>query len=140
MKIINKTIQIQTKCENDIIDLSDMVEKEIRSTDIKNGSVTVFTKHSTAAITTIELNAGLEKDFPDMLKRIAPDDLSYEHEKKWHDGNGKSHVKASLIGPSLTIPFNDQKLLLGTWQQLIVLECDIKGRPRDIVLQIFGET
>ena len=137
MKIINKTIQIQTKCENDIIDLSDMVEKEIRSTDIKNGSVTVFTKHSTAAITTIELNAGLEKDFPDMLKRIAPDDLSYE--KKWHDGNGKSHVKASLIGPSLTIPFNDQKLLLGTWQQLIFLECDIKGRSRDIVLQIFGE-
>ena len=75
-----------------------------------------------------------------MLKRIAPDDLSYEHEKKWHDGNGKSHVKASLIGPSLTIPFNNQKLLLGTWQQLIILECDIKGRPRDIVLQIFGET
>ena len=140
MKIINKTIQIQTKCENDIINISDLVEKEIRSTDIKNGSVTVFIKHSTAAITTIELDEGLEKDFPNMLKRIAPDDLSYEHEKKWHDGNGKSHVKASLIGPSLTIPFNNQKLLLGTWQQLIVLECDIKGRPRDIVLQIFGET
>ena len=101
MNVITKEITIKTKHENQMIDLSDDINKEIKSSGLKDGIVTVFTRHSTGAITTIEYEPGLEKDFPAMLKRIAPDDVFYEHENTWHDGNGRSHVKASLIGSIL---------------------------------------
>ena len=138
MNIITKETTIKTKHENQMIDLSDDINKEIKSSGLKDGIVTVFTRHSTAAITTIEYEPGLEKDFPAMLKLIAPDDVFYEHENTWHDGNGRSHVKASLIGSSITVPFKDQKLLLGQWQHIIFLECNIEGRDRQLVFQMIG--
>ena len=138
MNIITKEITIKTKHENQMIDLTDDINTEIKSSGLKTGIATIFTRHSTGAITTIEYEPGLEKDFPAMLKRIAPDDIFYEHENTWHDGNGRSHVKASLIGSSITVPFQKQKLLLGTWQHVIFLECDIKGRDRKIIFQIMG--
>jgi secondary thiamine-phosphate synthase enzyme len=90
-------------------------------------------------LTTIEYEPGLLKDFPNMVERIAPKNLVYEHEKRWHDGNGHSHVRASLIGPSLTVPFANGRLTLGTWQQIIFMELDVRSRARNLVLQIMGE-
>ncbi|MDH3276872.1 MAG: secondary thiamine-phosphate synthase enzyme YjbQ [Nitrosopumilus sp.] len=138
MDVITKFIKIQSKGENDIIDLTNHISGKIKESHISNGIVIVFVTGSTGALTTIEYEPGLLKDFPDMLSRIAPNNLNYEHEQMWHDGNGRSHVKASLIGPSITIPFNDENLLLGTWQQVIFIELDTRGRERNIVLQIMG--
>ena len=101
--------------------------------------LTLFVSGSTGTLTTIEYEPGLMKDFPDMLERIAPRNIEYGHEKMWHDGNGHSHVKASLIGPSLAIPFKNKELLLGTWQQIVFVELDTRSRERNIVLQIMGQ-
>ena len=138
MTILTKYIKVQSKGENEIIDLTDNISTKIKETQISSGIVVIFVTGSTGALTTIEYEPGLLKDFPKMLSRIAPNELKYEHEQMWHDGNGRSHVKASLIGSSLTIPFNDKKLLLGTWQQIVFVELDIRGRERNIVLQIIG--
>ena len=139
MNVITKRLKITSKGENDMIDITDNIAKEIERSKIKNGNITIFVSGSTAALTTIEYEPGLQKDFPDMLSRIAPDDLDYGHEQMWHDGNGRSHVKASLVGASLTIPFENKELLLGTWQQIVLLELDTKARTRNIVFQIIGE-
>jgi len=138
MTVITKSIKVQSKGENDIIDLTDKISAKIKESPISSGIVTVFVTGSTGALTTIEYEPGLLKDFPDMLSRIAPNELNYEHEQMWHDDNGRSHVKASLIGPSLTIPFNDDNLLLGTWQQIVFVELDTRRRDRNIILQIIG--
>ncbi len=139
MAVITKQIKISSKSENDIINITEQVADAILDCGISNGTVTVFVSGSTGAITTIEYEPGLVKDFPDMLSRIAPDDVNYSHEEMWHDGNGRSHVKASLVGPSLTIPFKDGELLLGQWQQIVFLELDTRARTRSIILQIIGE-
>ena len=139
MAVITKQIKISSKSENDIIDITEQVADAISESGISNGTITVFVSGSTGAITTIEYEPGLVKDFPEMLSRVAPDDINYEHEQRWHDGNGRSHVKASLVGPSLTVPFKDRQLLLGTWQQIVFLELDTKARTRTLVLQIIGE-
>jgi secondary thiamine-phosphate synthase enzyme len=106
---------------------------------LENGIVTIFVSGSTAAVTTIEYEPGLRTDFPIMLNRIIPKDIEYKHDETWHDGNGHSHVRASLIGPSLTVPFKDRNLILGTWQQIVFIELDIRSRERRITLQIIGE-
>ena len=139
MAVITKQIKISSKSENDIINITEQVADAISESGILNGTVTVFVSGSTGAITTIEYEPGLVKDFPEMLSRVAPDDINYEHEQRWHDGNGRSHVKASLVGPSLTVPFKDGQLLLGTWQQIVFLELDTRARTRTLVLQIIGE-
>ncbi|GFN41648.1 MAG: conserved hypothetical protein [Marine Group I thaumarchaeote] len=139
MAVITKQIKISSKSENDIIDITEQVADAISESGILNGTITVFVSGSTGAITTIEYEPGLVKDFPEMLSRVAPDDINYEHEQRWHDGNGRSHVKASLVGPSLTVPFKDGQLLLGTWQQIVFLELDTRARTRTLVLQIIGE-
>ena len=103
------------------------------------GIVTVFVPGSTGALTTMEYEPGLKQDFPTMLETVSPRDKWYEHENTWHDHNGHSHVRASLVGASLTIPFEGAKLLLGTWQQVVFIECDIRPREREIILQIMGQ-
>lgn len=122
-----------------MIDLTIPTSEAVEETKLKDGIVTIFVAGSTAAVTTIEYEPGLQVDFPKMLSRIAPKDLEYQHDKTWHDGNGHSHVRASLVGPSLTIPFKDNKLVLGTWQQIVLMEMDIRKRQRKIILQIIGE-
>jgi secondary thiamine-phosphate synthase enzyme len=122
-----------------MIDITKSTCKSIEDSKLKQGIVTIFVAGSTAAVTTIEYEPGLRTDFPKMLSRIAPKNIEYEHDKTWHDGNGHSHVRASLVGPSLTIPFKDGRLLLGTWQQIVVVEMDIRQRERKIILQIMGE-
>ncbi|MEJ2260791.1 MAG: secondary thiamine-phosphate synthase enzyme YjbQ [Nitrosopumilaceae archaeon] len=139
MTVSTKIIKIQSKGENDMVDLTEEVSNLVEKSGITNGIATIFVSGSTGSVTTIEFEPGLIHDFPEMLKRIAPKNLDYGHEKMWHDGNGHSHVKASMLGPSLTIPFIDSELCLGTWQQIIFLELDTRSRNRDLILQVIGE-
>jgi secondary thiamine-phosphate synthase enzyme len=139
MTVITKTAQIETRGENDVIDITGQTSKALEESNLEDGIVTVYISGSTAAITTIEYEPGLIQDFPSMLSRIVPKDIEYQHDNTWHDGNGHSHVKASLIGPSMTIPFKDGNLMLGTWQQIVLLETDTRPRERKIILQIIGE-
>ena len=137
--IITKYINLSTQGENDIIDITNNVKKILLESKLKNRIITLFVVGSTAAITTIEFESGLTKDFPNMLERIAPKDTEYEHDKTWHDGNGHAHVRASLIGPSLTIPFINGETSIGTWQQIVFVELDTSSRERKVVAQIIGE-
>jgi secondary thiamine-phosphate synthase enzyme len=139
LAVVTESISVKTKGEVDIIDLTDQVEEAVSNSGLKNGIVTVFVPGSTGALTTIEYEPGLLEDLPVAFERLAPRNMSYEHEKRWHDGNGHSHVRASILGPSLTVPFNDAKLILGTWQQIVFIELDVRSRARNLVLQIIGE-
>ncbi len=139
MTVKTKQLSIHTRGEGDILDITSAVAEAVVETKLKNGIVTVFVPGSTGALTTIEYEPGLLKDFPNLLERVAPKNLAYEHEKRWHDGNGHSHVRASLIGPGLTVPFSNGRLTLGTWQQIIFVELDVRSRARSLILQIMGE-
>ena len=139
MPVITRTITVSSNGENDMIDITHRIDEAIKATMLQDGIVAIFVSGSTAAVTTIEYEPGLRKDFPKMLARIAPSEIEYEHDNTWHDANGHSHVRASLIGPSLTVPFKNKGLLLGTWQQIVLLEMDTRPRDRKIVLQMIGE-
>ena len=137
--VITKKISLQTKGECDIIDITPQVEQQIAETDISDGTVTVFIAGSTAGITTIEFESGVLADFQSMWERIVPKSIPYNHDRRWGDGNGYSHVRASLLGASLVVPFSNQRLILGTWQQIVVVDFDNRTRSRQIILQIMGE-
>jgi secondary thiamine-phosphate synthase enzyme len=139
MNVITKIIQLKPSKEDDIIDVTKQTSDAVRESELNNGIVNVFVAGSTAAVTTIEYEPGLRYDFPKMLSRIAPKDIQYRHDETWHDGNGHSHVRASLVGPSLTVPFSNGALLLGTWQQIVMLEMDTRPRERVLTIQILGE-
>jgi secondary thiamine-phosphate synthase enzyme len=114
MNVVTKVVQLRSSKENDIIDVTKQTSNALRESGLNNGIINVFVAGSTAAITTIEYEPGLRHDFPKMLSRIAPKDIRYRHDETWHDGNGHSHVRASLVGPSLTVPFSNGVLMLGT--------------------------
>ena len=137
--VITRKISLQTKGECDIIDITPQVEQQIAETDINNGTVTVFIAGSTAGVTTIEYEPGLIADFQNMWELNVPKNIPYRHDSRWGDGNGHSHVRASLLGASLVVPFSDRRLMLGTWQQIVVADFDNRARSRQIVLQIMGE-
>ena len=139
MPVVTKIIVVSSNGENHMIDITRQTDEAIKASKLQDGIVIIFLSGSTAAVTTIEYEPGLKKDFPEMLARIAPDELEYEHDNTWHDGNGHSHVRASLVGPSLTVPFNNKSLMLGTWQQIVLLEMDTRPRERKIVLQMIGD-
>lgn len=139
MTVLTNSINFHSKGENDLIDLTSQTSDFVKKSGISKGIITIFVSGSTGSITTIEYEPGLVQDFPEMLSRIAPENLDYGHEQMWHDGNGHSHVKASLVGPSLTVPFIDGNLCLGRWQQIVFLELDTRSRTRNLVLQILGE-
>lgn len=137
--VTTKTIRLSTKGNDDMINLTDKVTSMVKSSKIKDGIATIFIPGSTGAITTIEYESGVLQDLKNILEKIVPSNKTYKHNLKWHDGNGHSHLKASLIGPSLSIPINKNKLELGTWQQIIFIDCDNRSRNRELVLQIVGE-
>ena len=139
MNVVTKVVQLRSSKENDIIDVTKQTSDALRESGLNNGIINVFVAGSTAAITTIEYEPGLRHDFPKMLSRIAPKDIQYRHDETWHDGNGHSHVRASLVGPSLTVPFSNGVLILGTWQQIVMLEMDTRPRERVLTIQILGE-
>ena len=138
LKVISKTIQLSSKGQDDVIDITTQVSNIVKDSNIENGTVTIFVAGSTAAVTTIEYEPGLINDFPEMLSRIIPKNIEYEHDNTWHDGNGHSHVRASLVGPSLTVPIINGKMTLGTWQQIVLLEMDTRPRNRNLILQIMS--
>jgi len=137
--VFTRRLELRTEAENDILDITGEVQRAVEESGLDAGVATVFVPGSTAAITTIEFEPGLAKDFPGMLERVAPKDIAYEHQKAWHDDNGRSHVKASLVGPSLSVPFEAGVLTLGTWQQIVFVELDIKPRRREVIVQVVGE-
>jgi len=120
-------------------DLTGQVAEIVRSSGIQTGAVTVFNIGSTAALGTIEFEDGLEHDLPAILDKLIPPSRDYGHEQAWHDGNGHSHLQATLLGPSLAVPIAEGKLLLGTWQQIFHLECDVRGRRRTVVVTVTGD-
>ncbi len=137
--IVTKKISLQTKGECDIVDITPQVEQQLAEAGVNSGTVTVFVAGSTAGISTIEFEPGLLSDFQSMWERNVPKGITYNHDRRWGDGNGYSHVRASLLGASLVIPFNDKRLTLGTWQQIVVVDFDNRPRSRQVILQIMGE-
>ncbi len=137
--VTTKKIGLKTKGNCDIIDITPEVQEQLAETNIKNGTVTLFISGSTAGVSTIEYESGLLSDFKAMWERNIPRDIPYKHDRAWGDGNGHSHVRASLLGASLVVPFSDKKLALGTWQQIVVVDFDNRPRSRQIVVQIMGE-
>ncbi len=138
--VVTKRIKIQTKGHCDLIDITPQVRQEVADSGINSGTVTLFMAGSTAGISTIEFEAGLLSDFQNMWERSVPRSIPYQHDRRWGDGNGHSHVRASLLGASLVIPFNDKTLTLGTWQQIVAVDFDNRNRQREVVLQIMGES
>lgn len=137
--IVTESISFQTKGECDIIDITPQVTQQLTETNINNGTVTLFVTGSTAGVSTIEYEPGLIADFKSMWERIVPKNITYNHDRRWGDGNGHSHVRASLLSASLVVPFTDKNLTLGTWQQIILVDFDNRSRSRQVVLQIIGE-
>jgi len=130
----------KTTSDTDILDLTDDVAARVEQTGVRQGQVLIFTPGSTAAITTIEYEAGVVQDLKQAIERLAPRQLHYDHDARWGDGNGYSHVRSALLGGSFTVPVVDGRLALGTWQQIVLLDFDNHGRTRRVVVQVSGET
>ncbi|MCA1809167.1 MAG: secondary thiamine-phosphate synthase enzyme YjbQ [Kiritimatiellia bacterium] len=133
------TITIRTTGHRDMHDITDQVARIVTASGILTGIAHIFNVGSTACIGTIEYESGLAADLPAMLDRLIPPNRDYGHEQTWHDGNGHSHLQATWMGPSLTVPVSNGQAMLGTWQQIFLLECDIKPRQREIVVTVQGQ-
>jgi secondary thiamine-phosphate synthase enzyme len=137
--VYQREIGVQTSGHRDIHDLTGEIARIVSESGVRLGIVNVFNVGSTAAIGTIEFEPGLQRDLPEILDKLIPPSRAYGHEQTWHDGNGHSHLQATLLGPSITIPVKDGKLVLGTWQQVFQLECDIKPRRRTVTVTVMGD-
>jgi len=134
-----REISLRTRGHRDMHDLTSKIASIVTASGVQTGTVNVFVVGSTAAIGTIEFEPGLQQDLPDMLDKLVPPSRNYGHEQAWHDGNGHSHLQATLLGPSLTVPVSGGKPVLGTWQQVFHLECDVRGRERTVVVTVVGD-
>lgn len=137
--VYQEELVVETDGHGDMHDLTEEVAKAVRRSGVQHGTATLFVIGSTAAVGTIEFEPGLERDLPEALDRLLPPSRDYGHERAWHDGNGHSHLQATLLGPSLVVPVCPAGLLLGTWQQIFLLECDIKPRRRRVHVTVMGE-
>jgi secondary thiamine-phosphate synthase enzyme len=132
-------VRVSTNGHGEMHDLTETLSRAVKSSGIAAGTANVFVVGSTAAVGTIEFEPGLTADLPELLDRLIPPSRSYGHERAWHDGNGHSHLQATWLGPSLTVAVSDGSPFLGTWQQVFLLECDVKPRTREIVITVNGE-
>lgn len=139
MKVITKQVNLKTKGSGDLINITEQIQEALRESGLKQGTVTVFVVGSTAAITTFEYESGLISDIKGLYEKLIPSTKSYVHDQTWGDANGFSHLRSALQGPSLVIPFNSARLILGTWQQVVLAEFDTRSRQRKIILQFIGE-
>jgi len=137
--VYQQTLFLSTTGHGDMHDLTAMVSQVVAASGMMTGIAHIFNAGSTGAIGVIEFEPGLEKDLPELLDRLIPPSRHYGHEQAWHDGNGHSHLQATLLGPSVTVPVSGGKLVLGTWQQIFHLECDIKARQRKLIVTLTGE-
>ena len=138
-RILTDTVLVSTRGDADIIDLTPQVSALVRRHEFAHGQALVFVSGSTAGLTTIEYEPGLLQDLPAAFEKLAPQGARYHHDDTWHDGNGHSHVRAALLGCSLTVPFKDGHLLVGTWQQIVLIDFDNRPRRREVVVQLTGE-
>ncbi|MBT9163720.1 MAG: hypothetical protein DDT24_00640 [Chloroflexi bacterium] len=132
-------IRVQTRGHCDVVDITDQVCRAVKESGLRAGTVTIFVSGSTAGVTTVEYEPGLIADLQTAFERLAPQGLDYQHNNRWGDGNGHSHVRASLLGASMMVPFAEGRPMLGTWQQVVVIDFDNRPRTREIILQIMGE-
>lgn len=137
--IHQREIQLQTSGHREMHDLTEEVNRIVSESGVRAGLVNIFNVGSTGAIGAIEYEPGLQQDLPAMLDKLLPPSRDYGHEQAWHDGNGHSHLQATMMGPSLTVPINNHQLVLGTWQQIFHLECDVKPRRRTIIVTVMGD-
>jgi secondary thiamine-phosphate synthase enzyme len=137
--VSTSTREVQTRRQGDVLDITDAVASAVAASGAAAGVATVFVVGSTAGVTTIEFEPGAVADLDAMFERLAPRRAAYRHHERWGDDNGSSHVRAALLGPSLAIPFSDRRLLLGTWQQVVLVEFDTRARVRQVVVQVVGE-
>lgn len=139
MAVETHSFKVNTGGNSDLVDITEKVAGEVYNSSITEGSALVFVGGSTAGITTIEFEPGLKKDYPEFFEKLIPSDKRYYHDDTWHDGNGHSHIRASIQGASFTVPFVNKKLLLGTWQQIILIDFDNRARTRQIIVQLNGK-
>lgn len=139
MPVTSSTFAVGTRGDADVVEITSNVAEAVRNSGLTNGTVTVFVPGATAGVTTVEYEPGLIEDIDEMFERLAPGGRDYHHNLRWHDGNGHSHLRASLLGPSLTVPFTSGKLTLGIWQQVVLIDFDNRPRDREIVCQVIGE-
>jgi len=139
MPVITQNFSIETQGNAQILDITKQVKSQIRNISISSGIAVVFVPGSTAGITSIEYESGVIQDLSSAIERLAPKSIHYNHDARWGDGNGYAHVRAALIGASFTIPFQDKQLLLGTWQQIVLIDFDNRPRTRKVILQLIGE-
>lgn len=137
--VVTKSVRVPTRGNCDIIDITDHAKQAVRESGLSAGTVTVFVAHSTCAISTVEYEPGLVSDLRELFERIAPQGIPYGHDARWGDGNGHAHVRSTLVGGSFVVPFADGRPVLGTWQQVILLDFDNRSRTRDVVFQLMGE-
>lgn len=137
-KILNSYLSFKTTGDTDIIDITNQISRKVAESGLTEGQVLIFIPGSTAAITTIEYESGVVQDLKDALERLAPEDLFYRHNARWGDGNGYAHVRAALLGPSMTVPLIGSRLVLGTWQQIVLIDFDNEPRDRKILVSISG--
>ncbi|MBN1794758.1 MAG: YjbQ family protein [Candidatus Omnitrophica bacterium] len=138
MKIIQERFSIKTKGFNDCVDLTDILTQTLHASRIQSGLIHIFIPGSTAGVTTIEYESGAVADLKAAIARMAPENMHYNHDARWGDGNGFSHVRSALIGPSLTVPVADGRPVLGTWQQVILIDCDNRPRNRSCMITVMG--
>jgi secondary thiamine-phosphate synthase enzyme len=139
MPVKTKTLSFQTKGNDDMVDITSMVQDALSESSLSSGIVTVFVPGSTASVTTIEYEPGLIKDLPRAMEKLAPKGAHYDHDARWGDGNGHAHVRASTVGPGLVVPFQNGRLMLGTWQQIVFIDFDNRPRARNVIVQAMGE-
>ena len=137
--VVTRRINLRTRGNADMLDITQEVAREVRDSGVSSGIVTIFAPSATSGLTTIEYESGALADLKRVFDEVVPEDRDYRHNLRWGDGNGHSHVRAALLGPSLTVPFTQGRLLLGTWQQLTYIDFDIRPRRRELILQILGE-
>jgi len=139
MGTFRRSITIDTQGEGDVVDVTGLVEKAVCESGLRQGMALVFTPHSTAAIVTLENEPGLREDLSRAMERNFPSNIDYQHDKRWRDGNGRSHVRSTFLGTSVSLPFDEGRLTRGEWQQVVLIELDVRERRRELIVQLLGE-
>jgi secondary thiamine-phosphate synthase enzyme len=137
--VITESVKLSTRGNGEIVDITGQVARKVAESELDDGTVTIFSPSATSSLTTIEYESGLVHDLQNLFDRLVPQDIDYRHNLRWGDGNGHSHVRAALFGASLTVPFVNKRLTLGTWQQIVFLDFDVRPHNRELVLQMIGE-
>ena len=137
--VVTESIRFKTRGDGEVVDITDQVARKVADSELTDGTITIFSPSATSSLTTMEYESGAVTDLQALFERLVPQSAEYSHNLRWGDGNGHSHARAALFGPSLTVPFVNQRLTLGTWQQIVFLDFDVRPHDRKLVLQIIGE-